>query len=341
MRDLLGTLLDGTDLTHAEARAFMEAVMNGEINEARLAAALAALRVKGETVDEIAGFAAAMREASERVDMGFPDLIDTCGTGGDGVGTFNISTATALVCAGMGLRVAKHGNRAVSSRCGSADVLEALDVIVDLPSEHAAGLINEAGVAFLFAPRHHPAMRYAMPVRRALGARTVFNVLGPLTNPAGVRRQLLGVFRPELCATLARVLGRLGSERAFVVWGHDGADELSVTGPTHVAELRDGEVRESSVTPEFLGLRRCEPADLAGGDAAANAGHIRDVLDGKAGARRDAVLINAGFCAVLGGLVDDPAAGVALAAAAIDEGRAAMALDRLVAGSRAAAKEAS
>lgn len=338
---MLEKLLDGTDLTRDEARAWMQAVMTGEVGEARLAAALAALRVKGETVDEIAGFAEAMREAAETVEIGFPDLLDTCGTGGDASGTFNISTATALVCAGMGLKVAKHGNRAVSSKCGSADVLEALGVVVDLPPARAAGLVAEAGVAFLFAPRHHPAMRHAMPVRRALGARTVFNVLGPLTNPAGVKRQLLGVFRAELCGVMARVLGRLGSERAYVVRGEDGVDEVSITAPTRVAELRDGEVTEYRVTPEELGLTRCGLADLAGGDAETNAGHIRDVLSGAPGPRRDAVLINAGFCAVLGGLAEKPGEGVALAAAAVDEGRAAGALEALVTGSRAVAEEGS
>ena len=336
MNDVLTKLLDGRDLTRAEARGWMEEVMGGSIGEARLAGALVALRIKGETVDEIAGFAEAMRAAAARVDLGCDDAIDTCGTGGDASGTFNISTATALVCAGMGLRVAKHGNRAVSSRCGSADVLEALGVDVGTPLERAADLMDAAGLAFLFAPTHHPAMRHAMPVRRALGTRTVFNVLGPLTNPAGVRRQLLGVFRQDLCAKLAHVLGRLGAERAFVVRGHDGADELSLVAPTHVAELRDGTVREFSVTPEGLGLSRCAPEDLMGGDAAVNAGHVRAVLDGAPGPRRDVVLLNAGFCAVLGGLTEDPAEGVAIAAEAVDEGRAAAALATLAARTRAA-----
>ncbi len=335
MRALMERLLDGTDLSADEARALMTEIMTGQVAPARIAACLAALRVKGETVDEIAGFAAAMREVAETVEIGLPNLLDTCGTGGDARGTFNISTATALVAAGMGIPVAKHGNRAVSSKCGSADVLEALDVVVDLPPALAASLVDSAGVCFLFAPRHHPAMRYAMPVRQEMGARTVFNVLGPLTNPAGVRRQLLGVYRPELTETLARVLGRLGSERAFVVWGHDGVDEVSATGPTRVSELNDGEVRTVEFTPEDVGLERCTLDDLAGGDAETNAGHIRDVLAGVAGPRRNAVLLNAGFCAVLAGLAGTPADGVAVAAAAVDEGHAARALERLAADSRA------
>jgi anthranilate phosphoribosyltransferase len=341
MRALMERLLDGLDLDTHEAQDLMNEIMTGQVAPARIAACLAALRVKGETVDEIAGFAKAMLQSAEKVEIGLPDLLDTCGTGGDARGTFNISTATALVAAGMGIRVAKHGNRAVSSQCGSADVLEALGVVVDLPPAQAASLVETAGVGFLFAPCHHPAMKHAMPVRREMGARTVFNVLGPLTNPAGVRRQLLGVYRRELTETLARVLGRLGSERAFVVWGHDGVDEVSATGPTRMSELSDGEVRTTEFVPEDAGLERCTLDDLAGGDATTNAGHIRDVLAGIAGPRRDAVLLNAGFCAVLAGLTDTPAAGVSVAAAAVDEGRAAQALERLAAGSRALAEASS
>ncbi|MBU0741939.1 anthranilate phosphoribosyltransferase [bacterium] len=341
MRALLDKLLDGVDLTGEEARELMSAIMDGAAAPAQIAAALAALRVKGETVDEIAGFARAMRERVDAVDVSGDKVIDTCGTGGDARGTFNISTATALVAAGMGITVAKHGNRAVSSSCGSADVLEALGVAVDLPPARVAELVDELGIGFMFAPRHHPAMRHAMPVRRELGARTVFNVLGPLTNPAGVRRQLLGVYRPALTVTLARVLGRLGSERAFVVCGYDGVDEVSATGPTHVAELRDGEVREYSFAPELVGLERCSLDDLAGGDPQMNARRVREVLDGASGPCRDAVLLNAGFCAVLAGLTDDPAEGVELAAAAVDGGRARAVLDALVERTRAMAGGAS
>ena len=341
MRALLEKLLNGTNLDAAEAHDLMSAIMDGEASPARIAAALAALRVKGETVDEIAGFARAMRGRAAAVTVPGDRVIDTCGTGGDGTGTFNISTATALVAAGMGISVAKHGNRAVSSKCGSADVLEALGVFVDLPAETVADLVGDVGVGFMFAPRHHPAMRHAMPVRLELGARTVFNVLGPLTNPAGVRRQLLGVYDRRLAGTLARVLGRLESERAFVVCGHDGVDEVSATGPTHMAELRDGAVKEYSFAPEFVGLERCRPADLAGGDPETNARRVREVLDGVPGPGRDAVLLNAGFCAVLAGLTDDPAEGVALAAAAIDDGRARAALDALATRTRALREEMS
>jgi len=341
MRGLLERLLDGADLDGEQAHALMSAIMDGEAAPAQIAAALAALRVKGETVDEIAGFARAMREHAAPVALSREGVIDTCGTGGDARGTFNISTATALVAAGMGIPVAKHGNRAVSSKCGSADVLEALGVAVDLPPARVAELVDEIGIGFMFAPRHHPAMRHAMPVRREMAARTVFNVLGPLTNPAGVRRQLLGVFRADLAGKLARVLGRLGSERAFVVCGHDGVDEVSATGPTHVAELNGGEVCEYSFTPEFVGLRCCDLADLAGGDAATNARRVSEVLDGALGPCRDAVLLNAGFCAVLVGRTDDPAEGVALAAAAIDEGRARSTLDALAVRSRAMAADVS
>jgi anthranilate phosphoribosyltransferase len=339
MRALLDKLLDGADLGGEEARALMSAIMDGEAAPVQIAAALAALRVKGETVDEIAGFARAMRERAAPVAVQREGIIDTCGTGGDARGTFNISTATALVAAGMGIPVAKHGNRAVSSNCGSADVLEALGVAVDLPPAGVAALVDEVGVGFMFAPRHHPAMRHAMPVRRELAARTVFNVLGPLTNPAGVRRQLLGVFRTDLTDKLARVLGRLGGERAFVVCGADGVDEISATGPTRVAELRDGEVRAYDFTPDAVGLPACTLDDLAGGDAAANAGMIRAVLDGAAGPRRDVVILNAAFCALLAGQTDDPAEGVALAAAAVDAGRARAVLDALVERSQAMAED--
>ena len=341
MRDLLERLLDGDDLTGDEARAFMSSIMDGEMAPARIAAALAALRVRGETVDEIAGFARAMREHAAPVSVSREGVIDTCGTGGDARGTFNISTATALVAAGLGIPVAKHGNRAVSSQCGSADVLEALGVAVDLPPERVAELVDEIGVGFMFAPVHHPAMRHAMPVRREMAARTVFNVLGPLTNPASVRRQLLGVFRVDLAGKLARVLGRLGSERAFVVCGHDGVDEVSATGPTHVAELRDGTVREYSFTPGFVGLPCCGLDDLAGGDAQTNADCIRDVLDGAPGPCRDAVLLNAGFVAVLADRADEPAGGVELARETIRSGAGRRLLDALREQSQRLAKDVS
>lgn len=335
IRAALETVLRGEDLAAAAAESLMGRVMAGEVPPVSLAALLVALRAKGESVGEITGFARAMRGAALRVDHGVDGAVDTCGTGGDKADTFNISTATALLAAALGIPVAKHGNRAVSSRCGSADVLEALGVCVDLAPERAAGLIADVGVGFLFAPRHHPAMRHAAPVRAELGVRTVFNVLGPLTNPAGVRRQLLGVFDPALCPTLAAVLGALGSERAFVVHGEDGGDEVSLCGPTRVAELRDGRVREFEFTPEEAGLEPCVSADLAGGDPAANAAHVRAALDGTGGPRTDVVLLNTAFCAVLAGKAETPAAGVALARAAVADGRATALLDRLITASQA------
>jgi anthranilate phosphoribosyltransferase len=334
IRDALETLLAGRDLDAAAAEALMERVMSGEVPPAALGALLAALRAKGESVGEITGFARAMRRAAVNVETGVVEAIDTCGTGGDAADTFNISTATALLAAALGVPVAKHGNRAVTSRSGSSDVLAALGVTVDLPPARAAELVGRLGVGFLYAPRHHPAMRHAAPVRAELGVRTVFNVLGPLTNPAGVKRQLLGVYAAPLCRTLAEVLGALGSERAFVVHGEDGGDEVSLCGATHVAELRDGTVREFVFTPEEAGLKRCAPGDLAGGDPAVNAAHVRAALAGTDGARTDAVVLNAAFCAVLAGRADTPAAGVRLARAAVDDGRATAILERLVAASR-------
>jgi anthranilate phosphoribosyltransferase len=318
---ILARLLRQDDLDGGEARALMTAIMAGELTESQIAAALTALRIKGETVAEIAGFAAAMRAAVVPVNCRRTGLVDTCGTGGDGLGTFNISTATALVAAAMGIPVAKHGNRAVSSRCGSADVLEALGVNVDLAPEAVATLVDELGIGFLFAPHHHPAMRHAAPVRRQLGVRTVFNVLGPLTNPAGVKRQLLGVFRPELTETLARVLGELGCERAFVVHGMDGSDELSLCGETRISELNDGAVTTTTRRPEDFGLTQVGPADLQGGDPPVNAAIVAGVLADEDGPARDAVLLNAGFVAVLAGRAADPAGGIALARAALAEGR--------------------
>ncbi|MEN8006734.1 MAG: anthranilate phosphoribosyltransferase [Candidatus Krumholzibacteriota bacterium] len=320
---ILTSLLEGRDLPQEQAVALMEAIMAGQVPPFRLAGILATLRAKGETVAEIAGFARAMRNGALRISPGKSGLLDTCGTGGDGSGTFNISTATALVAASMGIPVAKHGNRAVSSRCGSADVLEALGVNLDLEPGRVAALIDEIGIGFLFAPGLHPAMKHAMPVRRELGVRTVFNVLGPLTNPAGADRQLLGVFDPTLCEPLCRVLRELGSQRAFVVHGEGGLDEVSLLGATTVAALEDGKVRTFEFLPAQAGLRTCGPDDLSGGDPAANAAIIKDIFGGKSGPKTDAVLLNAGFAAVLGGLADNVRTGVDLARDAIASGRTA------------------
>ena len=336
-REVLATLIAGRDLDAATAETLMNAVMAGEVPTARLAGILAALRAKGETVAEISGLARAMRDNAVAVRPARTDLVDTCGTGGDGTGTFNISTATALVAAGMGCGVAKHGNRAVSSACGSADVLEELGVDLNLAPDAVADLIDAVGLGFLFAPGLHPAMRHAMPARRELGVRTVFNVLGPLTNPAGARRQLLGVFDPELCAPLAEVLGALGAEKAFVVHGAGGLDEVSLLGTTRVAALVDGTVTTSTFDPRDVGLAPCRPEDLAGGDAARNAAIIRGILAGEPGPAADVVALNAAFVAVVADKASDVAGGLALARAALASGAAARVLENLVARSAALA----
>jgi anthranilate phosphoribosyltransferase len=328
-------------LQTTEAQALMSSIMSGQLDGPQIAAVLVALRMKGETVKEITGFAAAMRDKAVRISPAREGLVDTCGTGGDARHTFNISTATALVAAGMGIPVAKHGNRAVSSSCGSADVLEALGVVIDLHPDDVAGLIDEVGIGFLFAPQHHPAMKHAAPVRRQLGIRTVFNLLGPLTNPAGVKRQLVGVFAAELTEPVCRVLGELGAEKAFVVHGQDGTDEISISGPTTVSELSAGRVRSFIFTPEEAGLERADIEAIAGGTAEENASHIEDILAGGGGGRRDAVLLNAGFVAVLADLAEDVTAGVELARIAIDDGSVRKLVDDLRRASRRRFKEAS
>jgi anthranilate phosphoribosyltransferase len=338
---ILATLLDGGRLERAQARDLMGRIMDGEVPPVLLAALLTALRLRGETVDEITGFAEAMRSRAEPVLVDLPGVVDTCGTGGDGSGTFNISTATALVAAALGVPVAKHGNRAVSSRSGSADVLEALDVNLDLSPAEVALMVREVGIGFMFAPHLHPAMKHAMPVRRELGVRTVFNLLGPLTNPAGAGRQLLGVYDPALCEPVARVLGQLGSERAFVVHGAGGLDEVSPCGETLVAEVRDGEVTTFNFRPEDAGLEPVAPTALAGGTPAENAQTIRRTFAGEPGPPADAVALNTAFVAVLADLAPDPATGVALARAALEDGRAAAVLSALAARSHAVAKETS
>jgi anthranilate phosphoribosyltransferase len=289
------------------------------------------LRIKGETADEIAGCAEAMREHVLVVRPARTDLVDTAGTGGDGARTFNISTAAALVAAAAGAGVAKHGNRAVSSSSGSADVLEALGFNLALPPETIARSIDELGFGFLFAPTHHPAMRHAAPVRRELATRTVFNVLGPLTNPAGARAQVVGVYAPELVPTIADVLARLGAERAFVVHGAAGVDELSPAGPNLVCEVADGQVRRREIDPLDLGIDRCAPEELGGGDPADNAETIRRIFAGAEGGKRDAVLLNAAGAIAAGGLARDLGEGVGIAREAIDSGAAGERLEALIA----------
>ena len=341
MKKILERLLEGCDLTRAEAGELMERIMTGEVPPATLAALLTALRLKGETVDEITGFASVMRRHVVPVPCLAKGLLDTCGTGGDGAGTVNISTATALVAAAMGIPVAKHGNRAVSSRSGSADVLEALGVDIQLDASQVARLVDTVGIGFLFAPNLHPAMRHAAPVRRELKVRTVFNVLGPLTNPAGADRHLLGVYDPGLCEPLCRVLGNLGARRAFVVHGAGGLDEVSPCGPTRVAELRDGRVRVFVFSPGELGVETVAVADLAGGTPAQNAAILEGVFQGAKGPHRQAVLLNAAFAAVLGDRAGDLAEGLELARGTLDSGAVLDTLSRLKSAGDSLVEEAS
>lgn len=336
----LARLLDGRDLTRAEAREVMDQIMRGEATAAQIGAFLIAMRIKRETPDEIAGCAEAMRKHVLSVHPSRPDLVDTAGTGGDGARTFNISTAAALVAAAAGAGVAKHGNRAVSSASGSADCLEALGFELELPPKRIERSIDELGFGFLFAPSHHPAMRYAAPVRRELAMRTVFNVLGPLTNPAGARSQVVGVYAPELVPTIAAVLSQLGAERAFVVHGADGIDELSPTGPNLVCEVVAGAVRQREIDPLDLGIPRCPPSALAGDSPADNARIVREIFAGAAGPRRDAVLLNAAGAIAAAGHAADLREGLAIAAETVDSGAAAQRLDELVAFSRGGAEGA-
>ena len=330
VRSALATIVDGGTLSMDEAHAAMGAVMDGEATPAQLAAFLMGLRMRGETADELAGFAAAMRDRVVRVDA--PEgAIDVVGTGGDGSGTFNISTTAALVAAGAGAAVAKHGNRAASSACGSADVLEQLGIALEQPPARIARSIDEHGFGFMFARVHHPAMRHAAPVRQELGTRTVFNVLGPLANPAGARDGVFGVYSPSLARTYAETLAGLGARRALVVHGDGGLDELSPSGPSLVVEVDAGEIREWELDPRSLGIYPSPPAEIQGGDAQANAEAVRRILEGERSGRRDAVVLNAGAAIPAAGLVDDLGEGVEAAAAALDSGAAAATLERLVA----------
>lgn len=324
--ELLKIVLSGRALDRAQARAAMNALIGGGVTDAQAGAFLAALRVRGETVPELIGFAEAMRARVVRVKAKRRPLLDTCGTGGDGSGTFNISTTVAFVAAGAGAAVAKHGNRAVSSRSGSADVLEALGVRTDITPRLAAECVDIAGVGFLFAPAHHPAVAKVGPIRRQLGTRTVFNLLGPLSNPAGAKRQLLGVYSTALVAPLAEALKALGAEDAMVVSSKDGLDELSLSGPTVVARLRGGKVTVSEVTPESVGLKRRPLKALAGGDSDKNAWITRAVLFGESGPAREVCLLNAAAALMVAGLARDWKEGLSMAEDSIDSGRAAASL---------------
>jgi len=328
-------LLQGTTLDREQARGVMDQVMAGEATPVQIAGLLISLRARGETVEEMAGFVDSMRAHATplKAPVG---AIDTCGTGGDRTGTFNISTAAAIVAAGAGVPVAKHGNRAASSRCGSADVLEALGVDITLGPRGVESCLEEAGMGFCFAPTFHPAMRYAGPARRELGVRTVFNVLGPLANPGRVRRQALGVGAPGLAPLMVRVLKDLGHERALVFYGNDGLDELTTTGPSRVYQLIGSDLSDYELDPRELGLARSSLQDLAGGTPPENATLIRGILDGEGGARRDVVLLNAAAALIAAGRSDDWHEALRIAATSIDSKKAAAVLVRLVKTSQAA-----
>jgi anthranilate phosphoribosyltransferase len=315
----------GRDLSEDEAAAAMEEMMTGQATPAQVAALLTALRMKGESIDEIAGMARVMREKALRVTVS-GDLLDTCGTGGDGLGTFNVSTAAAFVCAGAGVRIAKHGNRAATSSSGSADVLEALGAKIELTPEQVQACIEKCGVGFMFAQAFHPAMRFVGPVRREIGIRTIFNFLGPLTNPAGAQYQLLGVGDESIAPKMAAVLGKLGTRRALVVHSEDGLDEVSLSSPTFVQELREGMLHAYTFTPEDAGLKRASLAELKGGTPEENAARIRRIFAGELGADRDFVLINAGAALMAAGKADDLKSAVELAAQSIESGSAGRAL---------------
>jgi anthranilate phosphoribosyltransferase len=343
IKEAIAKVVSGQDLTETEMIEVMNQVMGGEATPAQVGAFITALRMKGETIDEITGAARVMRDHAtpirvgkaldidrEDINLDRETILDTCGTGGSGTKSFNISTTVAFVVSACGIKVAKHGNRSISSACGSADVLEALGVNLNVTPQQVESCINQVGVGFLFAPALHGAMKYAIGPRREIGIRTVFNILGPLTNPAGADRQVLGVYAEDLVEILARVLVKLGCMRGFVVHGLDGMDEVTLTGPTRIGEIRDDVVTLSTIEPEDFGLRRCALADLQGGDAIANATIVRDVLAGKPGPKRDIVLLNAAFALVAAGLAKDVEDGIEKACAAIDDGLAMGKLEGLI-----------
>lgn len=328
---ILNQLINGQDLSFEVMQGVMHRVMSGELTPAQISALLIALRIKGETVDEIAAAASVMRELSSKVNVEESrHLIDTCGTGGDGIQTFNVSTTSAFVAAAAGAKVAKHGGRSVSSVCGSADVLESLGVNVSQTPEQVANCINKIGLGFMFAPNHHSAMKHSAPVRRELGVRTMFNLLGPLTNPAHAKNQLLGVFSASLTGKLAHVLKQLGSEHVMVVCGADGMDEISFTGDTYVAELKNGAVQEYIVNPKQFGLSLYDLASIKVSNADESKAMIIDVLSGKTGAARDIVLLNAGAAIYVAGLTPSLQDGIATATEMLDSGKALQKLQELV-----------
>lgn len=330
LKTLIQKVSTGATLSSDEIRSALDIMTDGHASQTQMGAFLMALRMRGETVEEITGAAQMMRARMVRVEIP-PGAVDIVGTGGDSQGTYNVSTCASLVAAGAGVRVAKHGNRSVSSISGASDVLSALGVKLDVDSAKVAEEVVEAGVGFMWAPMHHPAMKHWAPVRAELGIRTLFNVLGPISNPAGVSRQVVGVYAPELVELIANVLNELGAEHVWVVHGSDGLDELTTTGPTSVAEVKDGKVRVFQIVPEDAGLARAALADLKGGDAQTNANAIRGVLTGEPGAFRDIVLLNAAAALVVGDKARDLREGVALAAQSIESGAAARALEKLIA----------
>ncbi len=331
---LIAKVASGATLTREEAASAFERMMSGEATPSQMGALLMALRVRGESIDEITGAVTVMRAKMLRVQAP-ADAVDIVGTGGDASGSFNISTCAALIAAGAGVPIAKHGNRALSSRSGAADVLQALGVRIDLTPGQVARCITEAGIGFMFAPAHHPAMKHVGPTRVELGTRTIFNLLGPLSNPAGVKRQMVGVFSRQWIEPLAEVLKNLGAERVWVAHGSDGLDEITITGPTSIAALENGKIHVFEISPEDVGLSKAKPEALRGGEAEANAAALLNVLRGKSGAYRDVALINAAAALVVGGRAATLREGVALAATAVDSGEAKARLDRLIAVSNA------
>ncbi|MFA5515132.1 MAG: anthranilate phosphoribosyltransferase [Desulfuromonadales bacterium] len=343
IKKAIARVVEGESLSEQEMVGVMDQIMGGEATPAQIGAFITALRMKGETVAEITGAARVMRARAtpiragrvldldrDEINIDRETILDTCGTGGSGTRSFNISTIVALVVAACGVRVAKHGNRSVSSACGSADVLENLGVNLDVTSAVVEECISQIGVGFLFAPALHGAMKFAIGPRKEIGIRTIFNILGPLTNPAGADRQVLGVFREDLVETIASVLNQLGCRRGYVVYGSDGMDEVTLTGPTQVGEIAGDETKLYAVTPEDFGFSRCPLADLQGGDARQNAAIVRAILAGEPGPKRDVVLLNAGFALAAAGVADDVAAGIDMAREAIDDGRAANKLTELI-----------
>jgi anthranilate phosphoribosyltransferase len=324
------TLIEGINISRDESRAVMNSIMSGETTDAQIAAYLTALRIKGETVDEISGSAEAMAANAEHFAIDPQNVVDTCGTGGDGTSTFNISTTAALIASGAGVKIAKHGNRSVSSHCGSADILKALGVNIEIDLKKFIDVFNKIGVAFMFAPLYHKAMKYAIGPRRELGVRTIFNVLGPLTNPARVKRQIIGVFDKELCNTLAHVLKELGSEHVLVVHGHNGLDEISISGPTSVSELKNGEINNYTIKPQQFGIEQADLNNIQSPDCETNKKIILNILNGKKSAAYDVALINAAASIYVSGIANSLNEGIELAAKSISNGEALNKLNQLI-----------